>query len=218
MDEQNKTNIYKEKGRLYTLSNYPGFNGFGEGIIVRGKKEYRVFDTERSKLAAALKKGLSQTGISQGSKVLYLGASHGYTPSYISDIVGKNGVVFCLDFSPVVARDLVYICEQRDNMIPLLADASNPDSYEDRITKVDVLFQDVAQKDQIGIFKKNFDKYVGKGGFGLLALKARSHDIRKKPKQVFKETRKELDELYNVVDYRELHPFEKDHALFVVKK
>jgi fibrillarin-like pre-rRNA processing protein len=60
--------------------------------------------------------------------------------------------------------------------------------------------------------------YLKQGGFGLLALKARSVDVTKKPKQLFKQVRAELEKVYTVVDYRELDPFEKDHAFFVVKR
>ena len=51
--------------------------------------------------------------IKQNENILYLGASHGYTPSFVSDIVGNNGLVFCLDFAPRVVRDLYMICEER---------------------------------------------------------------------------------------------------------
>jgi fibrillarin-like pre-rRNA processing protein len=98
-------------------------------------------------------------------------------------------------------------------MAPLLADAAQT-TYD--VPKVDVVFQDVAQRDQVGIFLKNLS-YLKKGGFGLLAVKARSIDVTKKPKRVFNEVREILEKNVTVVDYRDLTPYEKDHALFVVK-
>ncbi len=224
MEEINKLRVYRKKdGRkesFYTRSAYPGYKGFSENTFKVKKVEYREIDPKRSKFAAAIAKGLSQTGIKEGSNVLYLGASHGYTASFISDIVGKQGFVFALDFAPGVVRDLVFVCEKRGNMAPLLEDANHPERYKGIVPMVDVVFQDVAQRDQLGVFLKNCSAFLKSGGFGLLAVKARSIDVTKKPREVFKEVKDFFDEQQDfvVVDYRELSPFEKDHAFFVVKK
>jgi len=77
---------------------------------------------------------------------------------------------------------------------------------------------DIAQKNQEEIFMKNINMFLKPGGFGLLALKARSVDISKKPKQVFKEVREKLEKQITIVDYRELDPFERDHCMFICKK
>ncbi|MBR9700996.1 fibrillarin-like rRNA/tRNA 2'-O-methyltransferase [Candidatus Woesearchaeota archaeon] len=182
--------------------------------------DWRILDPKHSKLGAALMKGCQQFGITEGCSVLYLGASHGYTPSYVSDMVGAKGTVYCVEFAPQVARDLVFLCEDRENMIPVVADANQPDTYSDLITGVDVLFQDVSQRNQVEIFLKNLTLYVKPRGFGMLAVKARSIDVLKKPQDIFKEIRKEFESSddFVIVDYRELQPFEKDHAFFVVKK
>ncbi len=203
MIEINKTRIYKKGGDLLTKNPYT--------------KKYEKIDPRHSKLAAAVKKGLSQTGIKENSRVLYLGASHGYTPGHVSNIVGKGGLVFCVENSVVVARDLVLLCKEKSNMHPLIFSADKPGDYKDRLVGVDVVYQDVAQKNQVGIFLKNLG-LVKKGGFGLLALKARSYDVSKKPGVVFKEVLKELEKETNVVDFKLLDPYEKDHAFYVVKK
>ncbi len=224
LQEINKLRVFKSKAKrndsFYTKSIYPGYNGFREAIIKFKGGEYREIDPKRSKFAAAIAKGLSQSGIREGSAVLYLGASHGYTASFISDIVGKQGYVFALDFAPSVVRDLVFVCEKRDNMAPLLEDANHPERYKDVVPLVDVVFQDVAQRDQLNLFLKNCGAYLKKDGFGLLALKARSVDVTRKPKEIFREVKNFFDNQQDfvVVDYRELDPFEKDHAFFVVKK
>jgi fibrillarin-like pre-rRNA processing protein len=177
---------------------------------------YRRVDPERSKLFAAIAKGISQIGIKVDSSVLYLGASHGYTVSFLSDVV-KNGKIFALDFAPRVMRDLVVISEDKENIAPIFADANKVEEF-DQIGKVDVVFMDIAQRDQVRIFLKNCNHFLEQGGFGLLALKARSVDVTKKPKEIFKLVRAELEKNVTVVDYRELAPYEKDHAFFVVKK
>ncbi|MBN1792273.1 fibrillarin-like rRNA/tRNA 2'-O-methyltransferase [Candidatus Woesearchaeota archaeon] len=224
MQQVKKFNVYeRERDRrlLFTKNLTPGKSFFAEMLLKDRGAEYRAWDVSRSKLGAGIKKGASQIGIKEGDAVLYLGASHGFTPSYVSDMVGRDGFVFCLDFAPRVVRDLVFVCEERENMAPILADANQPESYKELVpAEVDVVFQDVAQKNQLGIFLKNCDSYLKTGGFGLLALKARSVDVTKKPREIFERVRKELEKHpgMTVVDYRDLYPFEKDHALFICKK
>ncbi|HIH24213.1 TPA: fibrillarin-like rRNA/tRNA 2'-O-methyltransferase [Candidatus Woesearchaeota archaeon] len=207
--------------RIVTRNLTPGKRFFeNEETWFEDGMEFRQLDPGHSKLGAAIAKGCQQYGLREGSRVLYLGASHGYTPSFVSDMVGKSGMVFCLDVAPRVVRDLVFVCEARSNMMPLLADANDPGSFAWRITSVDVVFQDIAQRDQVGIFLKNVMAFVQPGGFGMLAVKARSIDVTKRPMELFKEIKRTLDSTPGIaiVDYRELDPFEKDHAFFVVKR
>jgi len=203
---------------LLTKNLTPGITFFEEDTVKEGKDEYRIWDPKRSKLAAAILKGANQIGIMPGRIVLYLGAAHGYTPSFVSDIVSEEGFVFALDFAPRVVRDLVFVCEKRKNIAPIFADANKPLSYTDKVSSVDIVYQDIAQKNQVEIFLKNCDLFLEKGGFGLLCVKARSIDITRRPKDLFKEIRKELEKSIEIVDYRELEPFEKDHCVFVCKR
>ncbi len=208
------------KGRikLYTPNLTPGLKFFDEEIEKFNGMEFRNWDARRSKLAAAILKETSQIGIKEGDTVLYLGASHGYTPSFVSDIIGEKGFIYALDFAPRVVRDLVFLCEKRKNIAPILGDANQPETYQSRLTKVDIVYQDVAQRNQAEIFLKNCDKYLKSGGFGLLAVKSRSMDITKRPKEIYAQVRQELEKKITIVDYRILDPFEKDHCMFVCKK
>lgn len=217
MDEHRLKGIYKEAGRLYTISYAPGRNVYGEKVLKFGGKEYREWNPTKSKLGAALMKGISQIGIMPGKSVLYLGCSTGTTCSHVSDILGKDGFLFGLDFAPRMVREFVFLCEGRDNIAPLLADANHPEEYADKVPQVDVVFQDIAQRDQVNIFLKNCKKFLKKGGFGLLAVKARSIDVTKKPRQIFEIVRQQLQKEAMIVEYRELEPFERDHCMFVVK-
>lgn len=83
----------------------------------------------------------------EDSRVLYLGASSGTTPSHISDIA-SSGLIYCVEFSPRMVRDLVELCRLRENMVPLLNDATKPREYMHMVEKVDVLYSDVAQPQQ----------------------------------------------------------------------
>jgi fibrillarin-like pre-rRNA processing protein len=86
------------------------------------------------------------------------------------------------------------------------------------VGRCDVVYQDIAQKDQLDIFFKNLDLFLRNDGFGIICLKARSIDVSKRPKSVFDLAEKELAKKLKIVDKRELAPFEKDHKMFVVKK
>ena len=119
---------HNKKIKYYTENLTPGISFFGEKLIKENDKEYRETNIRRSKLFAAVSKHISNLFLKKNNIVLYLGASHGYTPSFISDIVSE-GYVFCLDFAPRVVRDLVAVCEKRENMIPILADAKKIDEY-----------------------------------------------------------------------------------------
>ncbi len=201
-----------------TKSLAPGKNVYGEETFRQGGAEYREWNVQRSKLGAGLAKRVSQLGIWPGNKVLYLGASTGTTVSHVSDIVGKEGFVFALDFAPRTTRELMYVCEDRPNIAPIIEDANHPERYADKVCLVDCVFQDVAQRNQAEIFLKNCDMFLKKGGFGILAVKARSIDITRPPKQVFKEIRAKLEKKMIIAEYKELAPLEKDHCIFVCKK
>jgi len=208
---------------LLTKNMVPGKIVYGEFLFYDKdengiKTEYREWNPKRSKLGAALMKDVSQIGMKENDYILYLGCSTGTTVSHVSDIIGPNGLVFALDFAPRVLRDMVFVAEDRHNIAPIMADANKPETYAHLICEVDTVFMDIAQKNQAEIFIKNCKLFLKPGGFGLLALKARSVDVTRYPKDVFREIRVKLEKEFAVVDYRELDPFEMDHAFFVIKK
>jgi len=191
---------------------------YDEELIKDEKVEYRTWDPWKSKLCASIVKGSPNVGIKQGSVVLYLGCSTGTTVSHISDIVGKNGLIFAVDIAPRVLRDLVFLCERRWNIAPILESANNVDGLKDKVCVVDIVYQDIAQRDQAEIFLKNCRKFLRPGGYALLAVKARSVDVAKKPKQVFKEVRDIISKELALIDSRKLIPYQKDHCMFICKK
>lgn len=218
LNEHRFKGIFTDSKRLYTKSLAPGFRFFDERTVKDGKDEYRLWDPRKSKLAAAILKGIKEIGLKPGQIVLYLGCSHGYTPSFVSDILGKDGFMFALDFAPRVVRDMVFVSEKRSNIAPIIADANHPESYFHQITEVDYVYQDIAQKNQAEIFLKNVRLYLKQGSLAFLAVKSRSVDISKKPKVVFEEVRRLLEKELDIIDYKEIEPFEKDHCVFVCRK
>ncbi len=203
---------------LFTKNLIKGNPVYGERIFRNQGEEFREWDPSRSKLAATIMKGSTNVGIRKGDVVLYLGAASGTTPSHISDMVGESGFVFGVEFSPRVLRDLVFVAEKRKNIIPILADANKPLSYAGRIVVADIVYQDVAQRNQAEIFLKNCKYFLKPGGYGLLAVKAKSIDISRRPRDVFNEVRQDIEKELIIIDYRELGPFEKDHCMYICKK
>lgn len=208
--------VYRKKKKIFTKNLVPGFKVYGEELVKVGREEYRNWNPRRSKLGAAILKGLKELPIKNNDSVLYLGAASGTTASHVSDIV-ENGVVYCIDFAPRVVRDLLFVCSKRKNMFPLLADAGKPEKYFNLVPKCDFIYQDIAQRKQVQIFVENFNMFIKKG-YGFFAVKSRSIDVTKNPNEIFNEVEKELKKEFIIIDKIKLEPFEKDHCIFLVKK
>ncbi len=209
-------NLIRRGNKLFTKNLTPGINVYGEDTIFVDGVEYRYWDPFRSKLAAAILKNLD-VELKDTDKVLYLGAASGTTISHVSDLVNR-GFVFGVEISKRVAKQLYLLSMRRRNLAMLLADANKPRTYIKYVPLVDFVYQDVAQKNQVEIFKKNISLYLKKGGLGFLALKAKSIDVTRKPKAIYREVYKELLSEFDVLDYKVIAPFQKDHCVFVVQK
>jgi len=203
------------KAVLLTENLVPGNRTYGEELLIRGGSEFRVWDPFRSKLAAAILKGLPQDVIKEGEKVLYLGTSTGTTPSHVSDLVGPEGLLIGVELAPRVAREFVEnVARRRKNVLPFVADARDPSKYS--LMRVDVVYCDIAQQDQTEIAMANCAQLLKKGGKLLLVVKARSIDVVKEPRVVFKEETNKLEAAgFKIVSVIELSPFDKDHALIL---
>ena len=207
-----------KRKQLYTVNLMPGENVYGEKLVNENGVEYREWDAYKSKLAASILKGSQNIGVRKDDVVLYLGAASGTTVSHVSDIVGNGGFIFAVDIAPRVMRDLIFLCYKRRNIAPILADAGKVNMLRERISAVDVIYQDVAQKNQLEIFLRNVELFLKSDGYALLAVKARSIDVNKQPKQIFRDAREKLEKALAIIDYRELEPFQKDHCMFICKK
>ncbi len=212
--------VFSDATRLFTANAVPGTRVYGERLVKESGVEFRQWDAFRSKLAAAIKNGLSEMPVKPDSNVLYLGAAEGTTVSHVADIIGEKGIAFGVDVSERVMRKFILICEQRKNIVPILADAGNPKTYEEYIEgkKIDVLYQDVSQKNQAEIFLKNSGCFLRKGAHGLLAIKAKSISQQKPVNEVFENEISKLKEQFNIKQVINLKPFEKDHVMVLCEK
>jgi len=205
--------------RLATKNLAPGRAVYGERLVTFKGVEYRIWDPYRSKLAAAILKGLKNVPIKPGNKVLYLGAASGTTASHVSDIVGENGHVYCVEFSARAIRELVNnVCAFRPNMSPILEDARLPERYAMLVEKVDNIYCDIAQPEQAKILADNADLYLKKRGGIMLAIKAQSIDVTKEPSEVYKREIETLkDRGFKIKEVIHLEPYDKAHAMIVAE-
>jgi fibrillarin-like pre-rRNA processing protein len=103
-------------------------------------------------------------------------------------------------------------------VIPIMADATRPETYAPFIEAVDLVYQDVAQPDQAAIAIRNC-VFLKPGGYLILMLKTRSVDVRKDPSIVFDETIAALNDAgFTVQESVWLAPYHQDHAAIVCTK
>ena len=207
-------NIHGEK-QIATLNLVKSIDVYGEKLVKYDGEEYRVWDPFRSKLAGALRNGLTDLPVMNKSKVLYIGASTGTTVNHISDIVGINGLVFAVESSSRVGRELLEnLASKRENIVPILEDARKPRSYFSVFGTVDVLYCDIAQPDQTEIAIANCFVYLKPNGALLLVVKTRSINVLLNPKTVIAQEAKKLENSkFRIKQIIDLEPFDKDHAL-----
>jgi len=187
----------------------------GEGGVYgeRTLDGYRIWDPYRSKLAAlyVLGGGLDLT---PGMRVLYLGAANGTTVSHVADYVET---VYAVEFAPRPMQDLLEVARRRKNIVPIMADANRPDAYASFMEEVNLVYQDVAQPNQVEIAEKNL-VFLKPGGHLVLMLKTRSVDVRRDPADVVAEARAGLEQHLDVVEVRWLEPYHHDHAAIVCSR
>jgi fibrillarin-like pre-rRNA processing protein len=192
-----------------------GSNVYGEKLVKLDDEEFRIWDPFRSKLAAALKRGLRDFPIRPGDKILYLGASTGTTVSHISDLVGNKGLVFAVEPAVRVARELMEnVASRRKNVIPIIEDARRPNFYFSVFGDVDLVYCDIAQSDQTDIAIKNCRAFLKNKGIMLIIIKTRSIDVTMSPDSVVTmESEKLRQNNFGINQTINLNPFDKDHAL-----
>ncbi|TNY22258.1 Fibrillarin-domain-containing protein [Rhodotorula diobovata] len=225
--------VFVAKGKehlLVTRNLVPGESVYGEKRISieqpnadpslpAEKVEYRVWNPFRSKLAAGILGGLDDIHIGPGKKVLYLGAASGTSVSHVADVVGPEGTVYAVEFSHRSGRDLVNMAKKRTNVIPIVEDARHPNKYRMLLSMVDVVFADVAQPDQARIVALNAHHFLKNGGHAVISIKASCIDSTAPAEAVFAaEVKKLQSESFKPREQLTLEPYERDHAMLVVRR
>ena len=209
--------VYRDKKQIFTENKKEskGLKVYNEKIIKQKNKEYRSWNPYRSKLAAAILNGL-EFELKQDSNILYLGAATGTTVSHISDIL-IDGLVYAIENSPIAMKKMLNICIKRPNIVPILEDANHPDRYSTIVNTVDLVYQDISQRNQADIFINNINRFLKQAGSGILMVKARSIDVSLNPKKAFEIVENKLKQKnLKIKQIVNLSPYEKDHAAILL--
>ena len=208
--------VYRDGRDLFTVNRTPGAKVYGEALTTADGVEYRAWDPFRSKLAALLLKGAPHDVLGHPKTVLYLGAAHGTTASHLSDVF-PEATIFAIEKSPTSFAPLLALARRRPGLVPILADAQLPERYQADVGAVDLLYQDVAQRNQAGIFAENARACLADGGRGVLMLKVRSVTQQRSTSAVVREARATLSSAHLAVAYEvSLAPFAREHVALTV--
>lgn len=220
--------VLLEGRNVWTVNANPGVAVRGESLRKFRGVEHRRWDPNRSKLGAGLLRTRNDPTLllpNAGSTVLYLGAGHGTTISHLHDHLcgAKNrfsGRLVAVDLAPRCLRDLTYLAEHRPGLVPVLGDARKFDTWGVLIpSRVDWLFQDVAQAGQVDIFLSAVRRFLSQDGIGLLSLKAASERHNDGgDEDIFAAAIAQLSSEVELLEHINLTGFEDQHALFVVRR
>ena len=182
--------------------------------LARKDSSLRIWDPKRSKLGVMVIKNIP-IPIGRDSRVLYLGASSGTTVSHVADIAK---VAYAVEFSPRSMRNLLDTCKNYDNMIPLLDDANHPERYSPFVEPVDVIYQDVAQRNQAEIALRNARWFLKDDGYLIITIKARSIDTTANPKKILEAEAEKLTSDFEIISKIDLAPYHIDHLAVIARK
>ncbi len=217
------SNVYisgpQERLKLYTMNLLEGKRVYGEKLVNFKGIEYREWDPYRSKLAALILENPFTEIFVNDLNCLYLGASSGTTISHLSDIV-RSGVIYGVEFAERSMRQLIQNTSQRQNIIPILADARFPENYSRYIfTDVDLIYQDIAQPRQAEIAVENCKYYLKDDGLLILAIKSQSIDSVKKSEEIYAQEKNILEnEGFRIEESLNIHKYAANHIILIVKK
>ena len=162
---------------LATKNLVKGNQCYNERLVQLNGEEYRIWKHYRSKLAAGIVHGLEILPIIEKSRILYLGASQGITVSHVSDMIGTEGIIYAVEHSHETAKKLQEeVTSKRKNIKPIIMDAAKPSQYQIIDRKVDVVYVDLDQPNEMEIAILNCKMYLQVGGYLLLMVKTRLVD------------------------------------------
>ena len=180
----------------------------------RTRGRLRIWPPERSKFAARCYLGQAPA-VSPRDRRLYLGAAAGTTVSFLADIAE---LVYAVEMAPGPLPRLMDVCRIKKNIIPIQADASRPEQYRMLVGRVDILYQDIAQRDQAGIAIRNLP-FLKEGGRLILMLKTRSISGRDSPGDLGEEAGAALSSAGMCdITMTWLDRYHRDHVAIVCRK
>ena len=181
-------------------------------LQIRTNGKWDTWNPYHSKLSAYLLAGGENWPFKKNSKVLYLGSAEGNTISYLSKIC-KTDTITAVDISAVAMAELLVLAKNKKNIIPCLNDAHFPERYRIQANNPEIIYQDIAQNDQVDIFIRNFNYFKPKCAF--LMLKTQS--IAGRNKEIFKETEKKLNQIFEKVETVNINKWAKGHSAYYME-
>lgn len=181
-------------------------------LQLRVKNNWINWNPYTSKLAAYILGNGKFWPFTDKKIVLYLGAAEGNTVSFLSHIC-HQGRVIAVDISSVSMAELLKVVEERKNIIPCLEDAHFPNRYKLQANIPDIIYQDIAQGDQIEIFIRNYEYFRPKCGFLML----KTGSMHGKKKDILEEVKHTLKEKFKRVDIVDISNWAKGHNAYFVE-
>ncbi|MCL5802360.1 MAG: fibrillarin-like rRNA/tRNA 2'-O-methyltransferase [Thermoplasmataceae archaeon] len=206
--------LRRDGGNYYTISIYPK-PVYGEKVKKENGAYKRYWDPKRSKLSAALRKGLRNFPFEKNSTVLYLGASTGTTVSHIADLC-PEGKIFAVEYSFESFTKLLNISEDRKNLYPFLEDAMNIENISGFIDRPEIIYQDISQRHQVQIFNlaASTFKTVKKA---ILIIKVRAISARQNDREIVQNSIKGIKS-FRVGEIIDLKPYDKSNYLVYMER
>lgn len=206
--------IVRQKNSVYTISKYAK-PVYGEKIRKTEAGYLREWNPKRSKVAAAILKKLSDLPLKNGSSVLYLGAASGTTVSHFSDIC-HAGKIFAVEkaYDPFVK--LLDLSDTRNNIYPIIEDAGQIERYSFFINRVDFIYQDIAQRNQVQIFN-NASSYFTEARDAMLVVKIRAISSRGRERDILSQEASKIKG-FKVLETIDLSPYSKSNYLLRLRR
>ena len=193
--------------------NLPNYLRKKRGLLqIRKDDRWVVWNPYHSKLSAYLVAGGKNWPFMKNSKILYLGSAEGNTINYLSEICRSNSIT-AIEISPVAMAELLVLARKKDNIIPCLCDAHFPEKYRVQANNPEIIYQDIAQNDQVDIFIRNCEYFKPRQAF--LMLKTRS--MAKRDIDVFNTTEKRLNEIFGRVECVNISKWAKGHSAYFME-
>tara|TARA_B100000965_G_scaffold338441_1_gene305633 strand:- start:1191 stop:1775 length:585 start_codon:yes stop_codon:yes gene_type:complete len=193
--------------------NLPNYLRKKKGLLqIRKSNGWYVWNPYHSKLSAYLIAGGKNWPFKKNSKILYLGSAEGNTISYLSEICKTNSIT-AVEISSIAMAELLVLAKKKENIIPCLSDAHFPEKYRVQANNPEIIYQDIAQNDQVDIFIRNCEYYKPKHAF--LMLKTQS--MAKQYDDIFKKTEKKLNKIFKKVESININKWAKGHSAYYMK-
>ena len=205
----------RNEKKLATLNEAKRTRVGKEELVNMDGNEYRVWNPYRSKLAAVIVNGIEVFPILKNTKILYLGATLGITPSHISDIIGKDGKIFVVNSNK--SFNFLEKMANVETNITVIHDVENPAQYNSIKDKVDVIYADLSCENNIDLAILNSKTYLKDGGYLMLVVKTKDIAVNKDGTEPKNNPRYKIRDVFEIIQEISLSNFFKEDSMIIAK-